>query len=361
VIGVNALHKRIKRLRETFQHCNIDCMIVMKPENRRYVSGFTGSAGIAIITENEAFLVTDFRYVEQAEQESAGYRVVKHGDRIMDTLKEIVLASGCASVGFEKDYVTFANYELLGKSLDNVTLKPTENAIESLRAVKDQEEIDLISRAAAIADSAFVHMCSVLKPGITEKDAAVELEYYMRQKGSQRNSFPPIIASGPRASLPHAQPTDRVVQTGDMVKMDFGGTFGGYCSDLTRTVFIGSLSEKQKRIYQIVLESQLLAIEGVTAGKKGTEIDGIARKHISENGFGEYFGHGLGHGVGLYIHESPRLSQTSTDTLQSGNIVTIEPGIYIPDWGGVRIEDMLVVKEDGYLNLTHASKEIIII
>lgn len=336
-------------------------MIVMKPENRRYLSGFSGSAGILFITASDAYLLTDFRYVEQAEQEAQGYTIIKHGDKIIDSLKEVVKVSHCQAIGFEKDFVTYANYELLNDNLSKCKLVPTDNVTERLRAVKDQDEINRIAAAVSIADSAFDHMCSVLVPGMTEKAAAVELEYFMRQKGSQKNSFPPIIASGPRASLPHAQPTERKIQVGDMVKMDFGGTYDGYCSDLTRTVFMGKTTQQQEEIYQIVLKAQILAIESVIAGMRGAAVDSVARDFITENGYGEYFGHGLGHGVGLFIHEAPRLSQTSSDILQQGNVVTVEPGIYIPDWGGVRIEDMLVVQPDGYQNLTHANKEMVIL
>jgi Xaa-Pro aminopeptidase len=358
---VNNLQNRVKKLREAFQQSGIDSMVIMKPENRRYISGFTGSAGIAFITASEAYLLTDFRYVEQAEQEAEGYVVIQHGDKIMDSLKEVVSGLDCAKIGFEKDFITYANFETIKNALSGYSMIPTENLIESLRSMKDANEIHLIRKAVAIADAAFAHMCSTIQPGSTEKEVAVELEYFMRKSGSQKNSFPPIVASGPRASLPHAQPTDREIQKGDMVKMDFGASYEGYCSDLTRTVFVGEITKKQRMIFQTVLNAQLLAIDSVAPGKSGVEIDNIARKYIADQGFGEYFGHGLGHGVGLYIHESPRLSQSSTDTLAEGNIVTVEPGIYIPEWGGVRIEDMLVVTQDGYENLTKASKEIYII
>ena len=355
------MQNRVKKLRDAFQQNGIDSMVIMKPENRRYISGFTGSAGIAFISASEAYLLTDFRYVEQAEQEAEGFTIIKHADKILDSLKETISGLDCNKIGFEKDFITYANYETMKNALSGYSMVPTENLVEKLRSVKDADEILLIKKAVTIADTAFEHMCSVIQPGLTEKEVAVELEYFMRKNGSQKNSFPPIVASGPRASLPHAQPTNRKIQSGDMVKMDYGATYEGYCSDLTRTVFVSEITKKQRMIYQTVLDAQLLAIAAVAPGKSGVEVDGIARKYIADTGFGDYFGHGLGHGVGLFIHESPRLSQTSTDTLAEGNIVTVEPGIYIPEWGGVRIEDMLVVTQDGHENLTKASKEIYII
>ncbi len=352
---------RTEQLRALFAGAEIDCLVVMRPENRVYLSGFTGSSGWLAITAEAAYLLTDFRYTEQAGAEAPDFTIVRHGRLIADTLREILARAKVTRVGFEADYTTFQTATGLREKLDFAELIPTTGLVERLRLIKDAAEVRRLRQAVRIGDAAFAHILGVLRPGLTETEVALELEFFMRRQGASGNSFDPIVASGPRASLPHAQPTGRVLGAGEGVKMDFGCVYEGYCSDLTRTVFLGSVSDKQKEIYDIVLQAQLAALAAIKPGVTGAEVDAVARNLIAESGYGDNFGHGLGHGVGLYIHEDPRLSPGYEGRLEPGMVVTVEPGIYLPGWGGVRIEDMVLVNENGCENLTEAPKALTIV
>ncbi len=355
------LEDRLENIRNNFERNGIDGLIVMRPENRRYASGFTGTAGMLFITLDSAWLFTDFRYDEQAKSEAACYCVEKYNNKPTEALVPVVGKTGCKMIGFEKDFITYQDHEKLSGALDRVDFIPTENIIENLRAKKDRDEIEAQSKAALIADKAFNAICNYVKEGMKEKEIALEIDYRMRKFGSEGNSFPTIVASGPRASLPHAGPSCKEVQRGEFLKMDFGATYNGYCSDLTRTVALGEYDGKQKEIYEVVLMAQKKALAGIQAGKKGIDVDRIARDFIASAGYGDNFGHGLGHGVGLFIHEAPSLSPKGSSVLEAGNVVTIEPGIYIPGWGGVRIEDLVKVTENGHENLTSSPKELLTI
>ncbi|MGI5839018.1 MAG: M24 family metallopeptidase [bacterium] len=352
---------RIANLRSRFAAVGVDGMLITRPENRAYLSGFSGSSGWLVVTVEKAYLLTDFRYTEQAGQEAPECTVVQHGRRIADTLREILRDEGSRRIGFEKDFVTYEQYETLRDKLPFAETVPLAGTVEELRMVKDTAELEMIAAAVGIADQAHAAILKYLRPGLTEKAVAVELEHRMKLLGSERNSFAPIVATGPRSSLPHGQPTERFLGRGEAVKMDFGAVYGGYCSDLTRTVYLGEVSARQKEIYAIVLAAQLAAIAAVKPGVRGCDVDAVARKIISDAGYGENFGHGLGHSVGRYIHENPRLAPGSEAVLAPGNVVTIEPGIYIPGWGGVRIEDMVVITETGCRVLTEAPKELTVI
>jgi len=353
--------QRIYRLRSKFAANDIDSILVLQPANRLYLSGFTGSAGVLLITGKEAFLVTDFRYTEQAARQAPDYTVVEYTGQITDKLWEIIREAGLKKTGFEKDFVSVAQHSSWQEKFNGLDLVPVEGLVEKLRAIKDEAELSSIRKAVAVADEAFKHITGFLKPGITELEVALELEYFMRRNGASGISFDSIVASGPQGSLPHATPSQRVIETGDLVTMDFGAIYQGYCSDLTRTVFIGEARPKEKEVYNIVLEAQKAALAAVAPGKKANSVDQVAREIISRKGYGDRFGHGLGHGVGLAVHEQPRLAKSDETVLEPGIVVTVEPGIYIPGWGGVRIEDMVLVTEQGCEILTQAEKGIVVI
>lgn len=351
---------KLAKLRAEIETAGIQAFMITRPENRRYISGFHGSAGTLVVTQASAYLLTDFRYIEQAQAQAPEFQVVKIGEPGQDALQDVLAADGISSLGFEQDYVTYAEYERLTKRL-TAELVPLSGIVEKLRRVKTEEEIAVMQQATEIAEAAFAQVLPEIKVGRTELEVALDLEFAMRRLGAEGMAFSIIAASGPRSSLPHGGPTQRVLQAGDFLTLDFGAVHGGYCSDMTRTVVLGQPSEKQLEIYGIVLQAQLQAQAAVRPGMPGKEVDQVARDIIAAAGYGDYFGHGLGHGVGLQVHEGPSAGKTSTDILEPGMVVTIEPGIYIPDFGGVRIEDMVLVTETGHQNFNSASKELIII
>ncbi len=353
-----AIAGRVAALRTKLEAEKVDGMLIMRPENRAYISGFTGSSAFILVGAAEPVLITDFRYTEQAAGQCPGYKIVRHGHPPVNTIREQILAAGYKRLAFEKDYLTFSWHETLREKMPEVELVPTEGLVEGLRSVKDASEIALIRHAAEIADAAFLKVLATAKVGMREADFAVELEYQMRKAGAEKNAFNIIAASGPRSSLPHGAASDRVIQDGDFLTVDWGAMYQGYCSDCTRTVVFGRADARQREIYGIVLEAQLATVDAVRAGLKGMEVDAVARNIIAGRGYGDNFGHGLGHGVGRAVHELPSMGSRSENVLVPGNVVTVEPGIYIPEWGGVRIEDLVVVTESGREILTSISKEL---
>jgi len=351
--------KRLQNLRLKMKEADLPALFVARPENRRYISGFTGTSGFVLVTTLKSYLLTDFRYVEQAQQQSPGYEVVDHGSDLGMAIKQILQEERVEELGFEEDFVTYKQYKNLEEKLRPVVLKPAAGLVEQLRQHKDESELELIKRAAQIADAAFQHMLKLLKPGLKETEVALELEYFMRQQGASGPAFDIIVASGKRSSLPHGVATQKSLEKGDLVVMDFGAIFEGYHSDMTRTVVLGKASCDQQLIYYHVLEAQLRALHAVRSGVKCSELDYIARSYLAEKGFEKEFGHSLGHGVGLAIHEGPRIASNSNIELAPGMVITIEPGVYIPGFGGVRIEDLVVVTKSGYDNLTCSNKELI--
>lgn len=352
------MKQRLEKLRGFLQHNNLDAIIVSKPENRHYFSGFTGGDGILVITLQTADLITDFRYVEQAGKEVSCFTIVEHGRSLMEAVATVLKSNAISCIGFEGDDFTYNDFTLLKMRLNGENVKAV--GLDQLREVKDDREIALVRKAVEISDRAFSHILTILRPGITERMVAAELEHVMRNLGSERPAFATIVASGVRSSLPHGLATDKLLEIGDFVTMDFGAVYQGYHSDITRTVCIGKASAEQRKIYDIVLEAQLLGVNSVRPGEAGRKIDEIARKLIMRYGYGKYFGHGLGHGVGLAIHELPRLSPSSqTEALTANMLVTVEPGIYVPGFGGVRIEDTVLVTADGAEVLTKSSKQLI--
>lgn len=355
------IKKRVEKLKAKLVQLGLDGFLVMAPENRRYLSGFTGTAGILLITQKQNFLFTDFRYIEQAKEQATEYQVVKHGFPPLQTIKEVLARLPVKTLGFEGEFVTYKQYQELVEVFTNMELAAQNGLIEMLRLVKDENEIITISKAAAIADKAFEHLVKVIKPGMTELEAALELENFMRSQGASGTSFATIVASGSRSALPHGVASEKIIAKGELVTVDFGCIYQGYCSDMTRTLVLGEPSVKQREIYEIVLEAQLLGLENIKTGLGAKDVDKISRDYITKKGYGDYFGHGLGHGLGLAVHENPSLSPRDNTELKENMVVTIEPGIYLPQWGGVRIEDLVVVKKEGCLNLTHSPKELIII
>lgn len=352
---------RLDRIRERIGSEGLDALLVTGPQNRQYLSGFTGSAGMLLITLAEALLITDFRYVEQASTQAPLFKVVQAGVPMLGTVRAELEGRGVKRAGFEQDHLTYGQFLTHRDGLPGIELVPCEGWVEKLRMVKDPTELGHIRAAVAATDAAFEHVLGFLRPGLTEREVALEVEFFLRKQTGGKAAFDVIAASGPNSSLPHAVPTDRVLQRGDFVKLDFGASSGYYVADLTRTVVLGEASSEQRAIYDIVLEAQLTAIAAVAPGKTGLEVDKVARAFLTAAGYGENFGHGLGHGIGLVVHESPRLNTSDETVLQPGMVCTVEPGVYIPNWGGVRIEDDVVVTDKGCEVLTKSRKDLIVL
>ncbi|UDK97492.1 aminopeptidase P family protein [Lysinibacillus sphaericus] len=351
---------KLQKLRKILQEQNIDGILITNEYNRRYMTGFTGTAGVAIVSQNDAVFITDFRYTEQATAQIKDYRIVQHEVTLLEEIATQVKAMGIKLLGFEKDSVSYGTYELY-KNIIQADLVPVSGLIEKIRLIKTAQEINIIKVACEIADHAFTHILDYIKPGKTELDVSNELEFFMRQQGATQSSFDTIVASGLRSALPHGVATNKVIEKGDFVTLDFGALYNGYISDITRTVAVGEPSEKLVEMYNTVLASQLLALEKVGPGLTGIQADAIARDYLTEKGYGEAFGHSLGHGIGLEVHEGPGLSKRSNTVLEPGMAVTIEPGVYVPGVGGVRIEDDILITESGNELLTHSTKELIIL
>lgn len=353
---------RLQKLRGLMEKGQIEALLVTHSVNRTYLSGFTGSSGFLLITSDRAFLFSDFRYRTQAPEQAPAFEFVEHGQNPVDTLKEAAAEAGVKRLHFEGHDLRYEAYAHHKEQLGGIDFVPApEKLAEKLRAVKDDEELAVMREAAELADQTFKHMLGFLKPGIRERDAALEIEFFMRSRGATSSSFDTIVASGERSALPHGVASDRILQQGELVKLDFGAYYKGYCSDLTRTVMLGKPGERHREIYEIVLEAQEAVLEKIRPGMTGREADAIARDIIARYGYGEAFGHGTGHGIGMEIHEEPRLSKSGAMVLEPGMTVTVEPGIYIPGFGGVRIEDDIVITEDGAERLTHAPKNFIVI
>lgn len=351
------MNKLIK-LQEALKERDLDAILITNQYNRTYITGFTGTSGVAIVSKEKYIFITDFRYTEQAAEQAKNFEIVEHKGAIELEINNQLNMQGIKSLGFEKNDVTFASYEKYKEFLD-VNLIPVSDMIEKIRMIKTEAELNIMRKAAKIADDAFVHIQSFIKPGVTEIEVANELEFFMRKEGATSSSFDIIVASGLRSAMPHGVASDKEIQSGELVTMDYGALYQGYCSDITRTVAVGEVSEELKAIYDTVLEAQLRGVNGIKPGITGKEADALTRDYITEQGFGEYFGHSTGHGLGMEVHEGPGVSSGTKTALVPGMVVTVEPGIYIPNVGGCRIEDDIVITEKGNERLTHASKEFI--
>ena len=350
--------KRLQTLRTTLFEKNLQAILISQPENRYYLSGFNGSAGYLLITTDKQILATDFRYVEQVKQQSPDFRLFELKGDMAKWLPELVAGLGLKDLAFEAEDITFDKYSRLKEILSplGIELKPVISMVETIRAVKEPSEIVLIERAVAVSDAAIEHIRAAAHPGMSELEVAWEIEKYMREHGSQAVPFEVIVASGRNAALPHHRPSDYVIKAGEPIVCDIGARCEGYASDLTRTLCLGKEDAQFRHIYDIVLRAQLAAEEKIVSDMSGHDGDAIARTIIDAAGYGDKFGHGLGHGLGLVVHEFPRVGSNSKDILSDGMVFTVEPGIYLPEWGGVRIEDTVVL-ENGKIRVLSASRK----
>lgn len=349
---------KINRLRAKLEENKVDAIIVDSPYNRRYITNFTGTAGTALITAEQAIFITDFRYTEQAAAQATAFEIVEHKQGMIQEIASQIDKLGVKRLAFEKNYTSYSQFETY-QSQFSQELVPVEGLIEALRMIKTPDELTIMKKAAKIADDAFAHIQSFIKPGVPEIDVSNELEFFMRRQGATSSSFDTIVASGERSALPHGVASTKKIQEGELVTLDYGALYDGYCSDITRTVAVGEISVELREIYDIVLEANLRGVKGTKAGMTGKEADALTRDYITEKGFGDRFGHSTGHALGMEVHEGPGLSFRSDAVLETGMVVTIEPGIYVPGLGGCRIEDDIVITEEGNERLTFAPKELI--
>jgi len=347
----------LRKLRPGLRDRDLDGIIITQPDSCRYISGFTGSGGTILVSQSAAVLVTDFIYSEQAKQEAASFHVIVAANSAQ---RFSLLLSDQAGkrLGFEPSILTFSDHQRLAEEAGkaNSTIVPSEGMIESLRSVKEEEELASIEKAAALADSAMRYIMAEIRPGMTEKEAAWEIEKYLRERDSEAVPFEIIVASGPNAALPHARPTQRPIATSEPIIIDLGARVDGYCSDISRTLCLGHRDDTFRRIHDLVLQAQGTAVARIEAAMTGAQADSLAREVIHNAGYGQAFGHGLGHGVGLAVHEEPRIGPNSTAVVADGMVFTVEPGIYISGWGGVRIEDTVLIEKGKVRALTRAPK-----
>lgn len=349
---------RLSRLRARLEAADLDAVVLSKPQNITYVSGFNGSAGVAVVSRTDAHLVVDFRYEEQAGVQAPNFGRVRARGPLLDATAGLLRDLGVRRVGVEGEFMPVGSFRRLAAAVDPIEVVPTDG-LDHIRWQKDPGEMDAIRRASAVADAAFMDVLPLIRPGVQERDVAIELELRLRRRGSERMPFDLIVASGLRSALPHGVAGDRVIGQGEFVTVDFGAVVGGYHSDCTRTVVTAPTSERHRQVYRVVLTAQQAVLSGLRAGMIGKEADALGRAVIEQAGFGEAFGHSLGHGVGLAVHEGPTLSPREEAVLPAGAVVTVEPGVYLPGWGGVRIEDLVVLTDEGVENLTSLPKELI--
>jgi Xaa-Pro aminopeptidase len=351
---------RIQIVRNSFAEKEIEGILISQPYNRFYLSGFYGSDGYLLITDKHIIIIVDSRYTEQAKRESPDFELFNLVGKMEDWFSNLAGSLDIKRLGFESGNVTYALYrqltEILQKKQLQLQLIPTDGIVESLRAVKEPAEIDLIMKAVEISDLAIAHIQKIIRPGMTELQVAWEIEKFMRENGSETVPFELIIAAGLNSALPHAHPSKKTIESGEPVVIDIGAKYKNYTSDITRTICVGTPDKTYRKVYDTVLGAQLAAIAIIKEGMSGEAADNIARTVIQEGSFGEKFGHSLGHGLGLETHESPRLSMRSADKLVNGMVFSIEPGIYLPEWGGIRIEDTVVMENGKIKVLSKADK-----
>ncbi len=356
------MNKRVQRLRHALETHGLDGALISNAQNRRYLSGFTGSAGYLLITMDGAVIATDFRYYEQSATQAPDFRLHKTVGGFETWAPALFAGLGGKKIGFEANDLTVATHQQLKKAVATLPAParpqpvPTQNLVEALRIYKEPEEIAALQKAVDLGDAGFTFVAERMEPGWTEKQVAWEIEKYIREHGGDGLSFDTIVAGGPWGAMPHAYPRDRKLEVGAGVVIDMGCAIDGYMSDLTRTIFLGKPDDQFKKIYDIVLTAQLTAEEMVKPGMTGEECHMLAQNVIDAAGYGETFGHGLGHGIGLQVHEAPRVARTSTDELKDNMVFTIEPGIYMTGWGGVRIEDMVVLENGEARVMSRAPK-----
>ncbi len=349
--------ERLSRLRDFLREKKADAVVVNKEVNLHYFSGFRGDDTLLLVSPQDALLITDSRYTEQAAQQAPLYEMVEQKDGLLAKAAECVKARGWKKLAFEGNAMLYDTFMKFGERLENNAALEISVHLDELRQVKEAEEIAVMEKAAEIGDAAFRDIVKFIRPGVSEREVAARLEGTMRALGSERPAFTTIVASGARGSLPHGIATEKLIVSGEFVTMDFGAVYEGYHSDMTRTVCVGRASEEQRALYQTVLDAQEFGVSLVKPGASGKEIDGLVRGRLTDAGYGEFFGHGLGHSLGLEIHEEPRLSKSSAcEHLLPGMVVTVEPGVYLPGKCGLRIEDTVLVTEMGGAPLTKSGK-----
>jgi Xaa-Pro aminopeptidase len=346
------------KVRELLKDKQLDALIIMSDYNRRYLSSFTGSSGAVVMTKDAKYLISDFRYKSQGKKQAEDFEFVLQDKGLVPFVIDFLKNKNLKAIGFEGHQVNFNIYKQLSEHFE---LTPLTEEIEKIRMIKTSDELTLIQKACDIADESYEYILKYVQPGMSELEVKNELENYMMKLGAEGPSFDTIVASGYRGALPHGVASDKIIENGDMVTLDFGAYYNGYASDITRSFGVGELSDEMTKIYNIVLEAQLKSLDNIKEGMSGAEADKIARDVIKSYGYGDNFGHSLGHGFGLEVHESPALSQSSQHILEEGMCITVEPGIYVDDIGGVRIEDDCIVTKDGLKKITHSSKDLFII
>ncbi|GIV02522.1 MAG: Xaa-Pro dipeptidase [Fimbriimonadales bacterium] len=352
----------VERVRERMQEKGISAILVSNVRNVGYLTGFTGSSGFLVLGEDRGAFLSDSRYDEQAREEVQGFPVsiYKNPTTTAEALAGLVRELGYDRLGFEAEHVTFATHRQWQEAMPEVTFVPVEGLIDPLRLVKTPEEIEKIRQACRLADACFDHVLRLIQPGVVEYDIALEIDFYIRRQGA-KSAFETIAVSGERSARPHGTPSEKRLERGDFVTMDFGARLDGYCSDLTRTVVVQEASDRHREVYQAVLDAQLKALDAIRPGVPAKDVDAVAREVLRERGLDTYFGHGLGHGLGAEVHDVGRMSPSSDDILEVGQVWTVEPGVYIPGFGGVRIEDDVVVTDEGCEILTSSPKELLIL
>tara|TARA_Y100001970_G_C14074440_1_gene771196 strand:+ start:77 stop:1147 length:1071 start_codon:yes stop_codon:yes gene_type:complete len=352
---------RINKLREEFSDYGIDGIYITNITNVRYLTGFTGSAGSVLIMAEKSHFFTDGRYTEQVKDQVKNSQIHITGSAHINEIQKQGLLNKDCSIGFESSHITYSSFLMLKKSFSHIKWIETSDIVELIAAIKDQSEIDSLKTAVEITDKVFDDIMPMLKAGVSENKVAATMSYKFKEYGAEGDSYDPIVASGWRSALPHATPTEKCFEKGDFVVMDFGALYNGYHADMTRTIVIGQATDRHKEIYQIVLNSQLAGISMAKAGVTGADVDGACRSIINDAGYGEYFNHSTGHGLGLEVHTLPRLSSANKDPLLENYVVTIEPGIYLPKWGGVRIEDDCWILKGGCKPLNTSTKELLVL
>ncbi len=361
IVEDSSYPSRLEAVRKILDSNHLDGILFSNLENIRYLCGFTGSDGALVITRTDSFFLTDSRYWTQSEEEVKGSKVI-HYRKKMEGVASLLLDLKLAEVGFESVFLPFSAHQFLSERLPPKTrVIPLEDEIRNIRALKDKQELALLQTSIEIASEAFLHILELLNEGVVERDVAFEMEWFMKRKGAEALGFDIIIASGKRSAPPHGKASGKQIEKGDFILIDFGLGFQGYHSDQTRTVVCGSPSSEQQKIYRTVKEAHDEAIERVRPGIPICEVDAAARDHIRSHGYGDYFGHGTGHGIGLAVHEDPVINGENKGPVEEGMVFTIEPGIYVPDWGGVRIEDMVLVTPHGAEVLTYLPAEVKVI
>jgi Xaa-Pro aminopeptidase len=350
---------RVMRLRTTLRERRLDALFVSSLPNIRYLTGFTGSNALCVFTATRGFFLTDTRYRDQSRAEVGGIVRAVTTKTLAATAAERGYLDGCGRVGFESNATTYHQYRALRGLFPRHSLQPTADLVEDLAVVKDDQELACIRRAVAITEQVFLDMLNVVRPGMRENEVAAMISYLQKMYGADGDAFETIVAGGARGALPHARASERKMHSGEFVTLDFGCTVGGYASDLTRTVALGRVTRRMREVYGVVRDAQAAAIAAARPDMWARDLDAVARRHIAAAGYGKFFSHSLGHGLGLHVHERPRVSMLSTERLRTGSVITIEPGIYIPGECGVRIEDDVVLTHTGCEVLTTAPKELL--